>query len=246
MPTYRIDGISTLDIMEGVAALESLKMAYQNFSVDKYLACRNKYYPGKGNSVYRRMFDTMRQCCSAKAVFDLLPVIGYLSLWSSVPGRAFEHILQVVGRNPDSFVGLPASEIVKKIGYTDSPVDIFRYVDNVPSGERHIALFPLLAGIAQNIDLNLLLECLARPSTALPEHVVWLRPPLVVGSYPYNGKKGLNLYGVVTEKRQVQTMIVCAAFVAAADALVNPSERHVPCQTSNCLSFGSSLCSGVE
>ena len=61
---------------------------------------------------------------------------------------------------------------------------------------------------------------------------MWLRPPLVVGSYPYNGKKGLNLYGVVTEKRQVQTMIVCAAFVAAADALVNPSERHVPCQTS--------------
>ncbi len=52
--------LSPKDILEGVAFVESFKLTDSNPTIDRFLEFRDRYYPGDGESYYRRTFDYLQ------------------------------------------------------------------------------------------------------------------------------------------------------------------------------------------
>jgi hypothetical protein len=88
--------IKMLDVMEGVAVLESYRLCTQNTRPEHFLEFRDRHFPGERNGVYRRSFDFLANAIGVEAAFELLPPVSFLALQEVDVGGAFVRHTEVL------------------------------------------------------------------------------------------------------------------------------------------------------
>lgn len=242
----RACGVSVADLCEGAAVVESYKAYAKTPTVAGFLAMRNRYFPGKGNSVYRRTFDILSDECGQEAAFDLLPVVTFLSLQGDIPGRSFEMLVSDRNIRRGDLVGAPAKTIADALGMrlpvlaTASVAEL----EMMHPQERHPTLFPMLKALIAALGENAQ-EVFARPHKAfefpLRDEII---PALTVGAHRQGGSISMPAGVGRTDKGLRRMMVMLSAGVAAARNVALGIETHMPCPHLACPNHACGLCTG--
>jgi hypothetical protein len=195
---FRAYGVSVDDLCESGAVLESYKAYRKLPSLEDFIKYRDQYFPGKGNSVYRRTFDIMADERGADVAFDLLPVITLLALQGDIPGRSFELLISDDDIPSRELVGASARDIAQAFGMPQSSLAaaLPERLEQTGSEERHPVFYPLLLHLSRVFGADLF-EMLARPSKALSSAIdEAFLPPIVVGARELGEKRVGVAFGV--------------------------------------------------
>jgi hypothetical protein len=246
---HRAFGVSMRDLCEGVAVLESYRIHYVEPNAEGFLSWRDIAFPGKGNSPYRRTFDILANETNAEIAFDLLPVLTFLALQGDVPGASFDTLLVDERVRSAQLVGQPARRIVTDLGYSVLP-DQFSRVTELHPSQRHKTLYPVLAKLVGTLGPDEALEIFARPHTVMdwqkPSRGIdgALMPPLIVGAHrPDSG--AYVAFGAARESKDLRIgILLLTAMLSAAESIVSPREKRVPCPHQKCPNHASSICHG--
>jgi hypothetical protein len=174
---YRAFGVSVVDLCEAAAVLESYKARMARPTADEFVQWREVYFPGKGNSVYRRAFDIFAEESGIEAAFDLLPVVTFLALQGDIPGQVFDDLLSAPRIRSGQLVGKSAQEVIAELGvqlpFTSRPQGIA----DLPANERHPTLQAVLPDVLERAGGDTL-EIFARPHLAARNGIaeMWLPP----------------------------------------------------------------------
>jgi hypothetical protein len=237
---YRTFGTSVADLCEGVAVLESFKGISSVKTVDEFGRFRNHYFPGKGNSVYRRTFDLLTHATNAATAFDLLAPLTWLALQGDIPGRSFA-MLAMDSAKVRRAVGLPAQELLELFGY-EFPFCRQSALAKLHASERHPTLFPILERLCRDVPEKELLEIFARPHVGALDTRFF--PPLVYGAHRL-GRPQSAVWGIGQESPKLrQDIAMFTGIVFAAEQLVRKTRQHIPCPHEHCPNHAAGLCTG--
>ncbi len=245
---YRAFGISTLDLYEGVAVLESYKIIDKGISVSKFLSFRDYYFPGKANSPYRRTFDVMASVCGAENTFDLLAPITFMSLQGDIPGQSFELLIQNPAIRSGDLIGCSIEEILEKLEWNIEEFGLFRKLRTVHPAQRHYIFYPMMCELSNKASFPDLLNVFARPHRLNSEEFAdlqeWLFPPLILGPYTFNEISSGVAFGEAKDNDIRDLVLVFTAYMFLVDSLVYDVKRYLPCPHQNCPNHSTNLCTG--
>ena len=240
---YRAFGVSCADLCEGAAVLESYKARAAEPTVNDFLLWRNHFFPGKGNSVYRRTFDVMEEQCGKEAAFDLLPVVTFLALQGDIPGRSFERLITNPRLKEKKLVDASAHEILTQLGYGIPGIVDAETVELMHPSQQHPTLYPILLETARELG-DKALDMYARPHRALYPSLDNALPPMIIGPYAEGSFKQLAFGAAYKDKELRRKFMVYTALVATAERMVSGKEAFVPCSLTNCPNHESGVCAG--
>lgn len=247
---HRAHGVSVTDLCEGTAVLSSFQALAPGASVHDFLMFREEYFPGKGNSPYRRTFDIMTNACGPDVAYDLLPVVAFLALQGDVPGASFEDILRHPAVHGGRLVGKSLREITDELAWLPSIAAIYENVERLHPSQRHPVFYPVMTELAERMPLWSLLELFARPSQLVHgplhqmAHLFW--PPVMLGPYRMGERAVGRHFGVASTDVAVRVASIdYTAHVRAGDRLIGAPVNRIACPHKECPNHASLVCSGV-
>jgi hypothetical protein len=201
-PVHEREHLDMLDVMEGVAVLESFRLCTQDAGPAHFTAFLERHFPGQRNRVYRRAFDLLEAAIGADAAFELLPGVAFVALQSAdvtgtfmrctdtlaglaaaaPPARGGRRAKAGTRKAPFDFRALtdyPA--LVQALGRGDARALPHAFVDGEPAA-GHPCLDPCAALAVRELGLAQTLQVAAFPHRVTPEHYEVLRAPLMVCS----------------------------------------------------------------
>jgi len=229
--------IDMLDIMEGVAVLESFRLCTENAKPGHFVDFLDRHFPGERNGVYRRAFDFLASAIGVDAAFELLPGVSFVALQDAdVPGAFIRYTSVLSGSGPGERVSLHKRSL--RVGPRGTPLDPRALTDYAAlvealalgdgralphvfvNGEPeagHPCLDPCAALVVRELGLNEILQLAAFPHRATRETFEVLRAPLTV--YSGEGRTIIEEHvGVDIEVKR--NVIAATSMVGAAIRLV--------------------------
>ncbi len=241
-------GISIVDLLEGNAVLCSYRYGYKQGNVNHFLEFRNKYFPGKGNSPYRRTFDVFSHSCGVEAAFDLLPVLTFLALQGDIPGRSFEIILSHPKIQSNELVGLSLKDIIKELHYNEIIIDKYRNLRFTPKEQQHLIFHKILVDVFNKFPFDNIIEFFGRPwkinEISEISLIQSLYPPIFMGSYSTDERVSYSAYGLASNDKDFADLIITIQSMVGATYGILGKRETTLCPHTNCSSYSSNLCSG--
>lgn len=261
-PVRDRERIDMLDIMEGVAVLESFRLCTENAQPGHFLDFLDRHFPGKRNGVYRRAFDFLAAAIGVDAAFELLPGVSFIALQDvDVPGAFIRFTNILSGHGPGERIALRKQSL--KTGPRGTPLDPQElteysalvealelgdgralphgFVDGEPEA-GHLCLDPCAALVVRELGVDTILQLAAFPHRATPETFEVLRSPLTV--YSGEGRTIIEAHPGVDVEVQ-RNVIAATSMVGAAIRLVehyeDPSYQFCP-HKRTCPHYENALC----
>lgn len=228
------DRIDMLDIMEGVAVLESFRLCTANAQPAHFLDFLERHFPGDRNGVYRRAFDFLALAIGVDAAFELLPGVSFVALQDVDVRGAFIRCAKVLsGTDPCAPVisgGLKAglhplelteySALADALGLHPDRALPHRFTEGEPES-GHLCLDPCAAFVVRELGVDQVLQIAAFPHRTTAETFEVLRAPLTV----YSGEGRTIVEGHPGIDIEVQrNVIAVTSMVGAAIRLVEYHE----------------------
>ena len=220
--------LGMLDLLEGVAVLESFKLCTSGATLQDFLGFRDDYFPGEERNPYRWTFNWLGSDIGAEATYALLAPVSYVSLQHHDPAAVFvrlsERLAQVDLSGDIDRLTDPVA-LAALIGGDESSPWFARYAQGEPEG-GHITLDPGITAAVAELGAVELARIGAAPHSARPEHFGALSPPLTV----FAGVGGLEYdvgpYADEALTSRIIAWTACAGAAVAADraSAMNPHD----------------------
>ena len=192
--------LGMLDLLEGVAVLESFKLCSSGATVKDFLRFRDDYFPGELRNPYRWTFNWLGSDIGAEAAYELLAPVSYVSLQNRDPAAVFVRLSERLAQEDlsgDVEALTDPVALAALIGRDESSPWFARYAEGAPDG-AHLTLAPgITAAVA---ELGAAGTCPYRrraPVVRGAEQFEALSPPLTV----FAGVGGLE-YDVAALRRR--------------------------------------------
>jgi hypothetical protein len=104
------DQLSLLDLLEGVAVLESFKLTTRGATHEDFLVFRDDVFPGELRSPYRWTYNWLATDIGDEAAYDLLSPVTYVSLQMKDPQAAFGRLSRNLADGGESAARAAATE----------------------------------------------------------------------------------------------------------------------------------------
>ena len=247
---HRAFGVSAQDLCEGIAVLESYRSLWSDGDVDHFLKFRDHYFPGKGNSIYRRTFDILAESIGSKNAYKMLSIISFLALQGDIPGRSFELLLREPLVSRLSSKCDSATEAISKLGYKRILTNLdYARSDALHPNQRHPIFYPILKDLTNRVTLTELLDVFVFPHKHKNLHTELqnrLYPPVILGAYQLQPGSALEItYGLACEDENLRDSITLfTSFVFAADRITRTADRPLECPHNNCPDYNVGICAG--
>jgi hypothetical protein len=240
-PVHDRERIDMLDIMEGVAVLESFRLCTENAQSAHFIDFLDRHFPGERNRVYRRAFGFLASAIGVDAAFELLPGVSFVALQEDDVPAAFVRYANIlsgyaagerIGIRRQSLKVRPGgtpidprelteySALIEALELDDSSALPHRFVDGEPEA-GHLCLDPCAALVVRELGLDQVLQLAAFPHTATPETFSVLRAPLIV--YSGEGRTIIEMHPRIDMEVQ-RNVIAATSIVGAAIRLVEHRE----------------------
>jgi hypothetical protein len=218
--------LGMLDLLEGVAVLESFKLCTSGATVHDFLGFRDDWFPGELQNPYRWAFNWLGSDIGAEAAYELLAPVSYVSLQHDDPAAVFVRLSERLAQE-DLSAGLdgltdPAA-LAALVGVDESTPWFARYAQGEPDG-GHVTLDPGITAAVAELGALELARIGAAPNRAGREHFEVLAPPLTV----FAGVGGLE-YQVARYADEALTsrIIAWTACAGAAERLTAAADTDV-------------------
>jgi hypothetical protein len=208
--------IGMLDLMEGVAVLESFKLCTKDAQVEHFCAFRDRYFPGSKRSPYRWSFDWLASEIGLNAAYELLGPVSFLALQTPDPGDQFVRIAKRLAKQkPFDYRDLANLDALAEFIHVG---DLASWLNKFETGEPesgHVILDKCIAFAVNQIGVDALRQIGATPGRANEDSFDALRPPVIAYS------------GVGTVTAEVAPYARDKLYVAVRDwtAVVGAAER---------------------
>ena len=244
--------ISCRDILEGVAVLESFKLAAPYPSPEKFMAFRDEFFPGSTDSCYRRSYDWLAQKMGNYAAYDLLAPLSFAAFMGDEPPTNFISIVTEIQRDNawSDFVGVPTKDICEEFG-----LDLENYflsqLEHIPVDESAPIPAKCIKAAGNHIESDRLIEVAGRPhllnSIFSEEELDWLLPPIVVFSSSPRKKHAGRTFGLARHDPTFRQLCIhITGLLGAAERLVGLVEKNNIYQfcshSTACPHYSSALC----
>jgi hypothetical protein len=197
--------IGMLDLLEGVAVLESFKLCTEGATVNDFLRFRDDYFPGELRSPYRWTFNWLGSEVGPEAAYELLAPVTYASLQHPDPAAAF---VELCGDPSDAA----------------APTTWLSAFEHGEPEAGHVTLDPCIAAAVAELGASELARIGAMPSRLTPEHVRALSPPLTV----FAGEGGLeSARAEYADDRLAAQVLAWTACAGAAERLALSPDADV-------------------
>lgn len=224
--TKREEDVSVIDLLEGVAVVESFKLTDPRPTVQRFLSFRDHYFPGSGNSSYRISFNYLSKRIGADRTFNLLAPLSFIALQSDSPPRAFgtlvDDLLPDMPIEQLEYAGI--AELFSLFGM-DVRDHLFHKLPSTPSNLRHPILYDWIEHCIELLGISRLLEVSARPSLintiGLSKSEVECLLPAVVAFSSVPGSKLVgHKYGLANSDPELVALVIhTAALIGAVKRL---------------------------
>lgn len=174
------DQLSLLDLLEGVAVLESFKLTTRGGTHDDFLRFRDDVFPGDLRSPYRWTFNWLASDIGAQAAYDLLSPVTYVSLQTHNPQATFGRLSQNLADGGEAAAVAAAGEperLWELLGVDASRTWLAVFEASQPE-TRHVTLDPGIVAAVAALGADELARIGAQPSRVTPDQADVLRPPL--------------------------------------------------------------------
>ncbi|MEB2288916.1 MAG: hypothetical protein OZ934_12465 [Anaerolineae bacterium] len=256
--TYRLlevrhKALSVRDLLEGVAVLESYKLAAPTPSALEFLALRERLFPGDSTSCYRISYDYLAARIGPFAAFDLLAPLSFLALQSDDPPSSFQTIVDdlLPRTRPEHLAQASVADLFTAFGMSAGDHLLYN-LDSMPQDMRHPVVYECARFAAATLGVPTLLEIGARPALinrldpALGATETLLPPVIAFSSSP-NAKLEALSSGLASQDPALAELIVhLTGLVGAAERLTvfrDASDLHQFCpHRTTCPHFAAALC----
>jgi hypothetical protein len=236
--------LGMLDLLEGVAVLESFKLCTEGATVQDFLRFRDDYFPGELRDPYRWTFNWLGSVVGPEAAYELLAPVSYVSLQSRDPAADFVRLCE---RLPCKESPLRLREfteparLLELLGAGEWTTWLTAYEGGEPDA-GHVTLDPGIAAAVADIGSLELARIGALPSRVQPEQMEVLDPPLTV----FAGDGALQfILAPYTNDKLASSVLATTALVGAAERLTMSANVDVyqfcP-QMEACPHYYSALC----
>ena len=236
--------IGMLDLMEGVAVLESFKLCTENASVEDFLWFRNRYYPGTATNVYRWSFNWLAHEIGLEAAYELLGPVSFFALQTHDPAAEFVSIVKKLSKEKNlDHRELADVNVLTGLVY---PRDWASWLQAFEHGEPesgHVTLDPCATFAVSQLGVKAATQLGATPSQVTSETFQAFRPPVIA----YSGMDAVTFeVAAYAKNKSLDGLIVdWTSVVGAAERLTIRAETDVyqfcP-HRSECPHFESALC----
>jgi hypothetical protein len=243
VPIPERDQLGMLDLMEGVAVLESFKLCTKNARVEDFLRFCDRYVPGSETSVYRRSFDWLARDVGLEGAYELLGPVSFFALQSQKPTAEFVRLTKLLSANrkidPHA---LTSVEAFVEFAYDGEWKSWLHGFEHGEPEAGHMILDKCATFVVGVLGVKDLTQFGATPSRVTQESFLALQPPVTV----YSGDERLVLTVPKYARGELAEMVLnLTAMVGAAERLTTRAETDVyqfcPHRAS-CPHFESALC----
>ena len=218
--------LGLLDLLEGVAVLESYKLCMENAQVDDFLRFRDICFPGTAKNVYRWSFNWLASDIGLEAAYELLGPVSFFALQTDDPAREFIRISTLLSQEKD--LDYKALTDIKVLSEFTHPRGWTSWLQNFEHGEPesgHVTLDPCTAYATTRLGVDMTTQLGAIPSQVTPESFEALRPPVIA----YSGIDAVTFEIAVfaRENHLAETILDWTSVVGAAERLTILAETEV-------------------
>jgi len=236
--------LGMLDLLEGVAVLESFKLCTEGATVQDFLRFRDDHFPGEARDPYRWTFNWLGSKVGAEAAYELLAPVSYVSLQSTDPAADFVRLCELLAKEELPLRLREFTEpgrLFELARVEESITWLVRYESGAPA-DGHLTLDPGIAAALTAIGSEELARIGALPSRVQPAQMEVLSPPLTVLA----GDGALQFIRAPHANDQLAySVLASTALVGAADRLTMTANVDVyqfcP-QAEACPHYYSALC----
>jgi hypothetical protein len=171
------DQLSLLDLIEGVAVLESFKLTTSGGTHEDFLRFRDEVFPGGLRSPYRLSFNWVATDIGPAAAYDLLSPVTYVSLHTRDPQKTFGRLSERLADGGDVRAAVEPDALWELLGVGPQPTWLAAFEAGEPDG-GHVTLDPGITAAVAAFGSDELARIGAEPSRVTREQAELLRPPL--------------------------------------------------------------------
>jgi len=249
------EGLSCLDIIEGVAVIEAYKMTYSHKSPGGFIDYLYNYFPNI-ESKYTKSFRLAKKALGLEVAYELLSSISYLALHGQYPAKTFKTSIDYISSlSASDFIDIELKDLVILLGYDDFLHKRFQCRSeangSVPDDLFHPILSPYVMLALKRYGARKLIKLSACPHKIYERDVKWLSdivPPLVVFSTGRGGQVNGVVMGLAKEqpKKNTTSNILTTAIVGAVERILLSVEGEdvsfMPCPHEQCPVHNTKLC----
>ena len=234
--------IGLLDLLEGVAVIESFKLCTENARVNDFLAFRDQHLPGSAKSVYRWSFNWLAGAIGLEGAYELLAPVSFFALQTKDPAGEFVRIVKLLAaeKNAD-YRMLSDVEALAHLVYDGQWQSWLSAFEAGEPESGHVTLDKCAVVAVGQLGVHRLTQLAATPSRVTVETFGALRPPVVA----YSGVESVALeIPPYARGGLAEAVIDWTAIVGAAERLTIEAETDVYqfCPQKECPHFESALC----
>jgi hypothetical protein len=244
IPIPESDQIGMLDLLEGVAVLESFKLCTQNGNVEHFLAFRDQYFPGNVKNVYRRSFDWLASSIAAEAAYELLAPVSFLALQTNKPEAEFVRIANLLSKEKNlDYRALTEVQELARLAYEDGWSSWLHGFEKGEPEAGHVTLDPCITFCVGKLGVATATQLGATPSRVTRElfESEAVAPPVTA----YSGLGEPAIFVSNYARGDLAAAVLdWTALVGAAERLTTLAETdpYQFCRHSSCPHFDSVLC----
>ncbi len=214
------DQLSQLDLLEGVAVLESFKLTTRGGSHDDFLAFRDEIFPGELRSPYRWSFNWLASDIGPDAAYELLSPVTYVSLNTRDPQAAFGRLSRKLAEQGDARAAGELEQLWELLGAGPPDTWLAAFEGGEPEG-GHVTLDPGITAAVAALGSGELARIGAEPSRVTAEQADVLRPPLTA----FGGEDGISFERApYTDDALAARVLAWTGWVGAAERLTLAAE----------------------
>jgi hypothetical protein len=238
------DGLSTLDLLESMAATEAFRGTATDASTPAFLNHIDFYYPDK-DSVYRKTTEIVRSRFGVEAAFNLTPKLCFIALNGDTPAKnfwiMFDRLKECEGGDLAQWSTIQLSQFLEM---PHENYFVNRISELAPS-YVHPILSPYL-DLLKNIWTDIeRVEFAAMPGEKLRDIkgndpvMKQILPPLIAAS----GGRGMPLgLAASWEPEKVISVIAATALMGTSERMVSEGKPYHPCPHVECPVHETALC----
>jgi hypothetical protein len=245
IPVPDSDQIGMLDLLEGVAVLESFKLCTEHADVNHFLQFRDRHFGGSERSVYRWSFNWLADAIGADGTYELLAPVSFLALQSTDPSREFTQIVKQLARvGRRDYQKLADIETLSATLYPRGWKSWLEAFANGEPTSGHVTLDKCAAFAVGQLGVRQATQLAATPSRVTAETFAALCPPVTA----YSGEESVTLtIPDYARNGLAEAVIDWTAIVGAAERLTMLTDVDVYqfCPHTGCPHYESALCHRV-
>jgi hypothetical protein len=237
------EGISTTDLMEAMAVVESFRATSTIVSPQRFGSYLQAFFPDPA-STYRRVIDLVAHEFDLETALSLTSRLCFLALNGDVPAENFWYFLRRVSSSQKKTAKeMNALDLAELVRLDPRQFLVANYAMVMAKGGEHKILSPFIQRLRSTAEFEETFEFAARPGDCLRDaespRFADIVPPLVL----YSGGRG-RVMGLAKQwnTEQLFTYVDAGALVGACQRLFRSGGLYLGCPWTECPLHETALC----